>query len=166
MTSRRQFLSGCSTLALAATLSPSALSATSVFSRDAALEQLSYETFSKCRGSNFILQRDNEPSVALVLADVRQHQPSKFESANAPDASHETFSLMFRGPHKDGLPQNTYAFAHERLGRFEMFIVPMGVKDEMHGFYQAVFNRPLGGSVSLALASDKTNWRLENKNKI
>jgi hypothetical protein len=145
MTNRRQFISGCSTLALAASLSPTALSAASVFNREAEPEQLSYEAFARCLGTTFLLRRGNESVVALELTRARQQEPSLFESANAPDAGHERFSLMFRGPQSDGLPQNTYSFEHGRLGRFEMFIVPVGVKDERHGNYQAVFNRPAGG---------------------
>src|SRR5580692_11562176 len=110
MTNRRQFLSGCSTLALAASLSPTALSTASVFNREVGSEQLSYEAFSKCLRSRFILKRDNEPNVALELTHAQQQEPSRFESANAPDAGHERFSLMFRGPHSDVLPQNTYSF--------------------------------------------------------
>jgi hypothetical protein len=144
MTNRRQFLSGCSTLALAASLSPTALSAASVFSREAAPEQLSYEAFSKCLGSSFILQRDHAPKVALKLTRVRQHQPSEFDSPNAPDARHEKFSLLFRGPQSAALTQNTYTFGHSQVGRFEMFIVPVGVKDETHGYYEAIFNRAVG----------------------
>ncbi len=145
MTNRRQFISGCSTLVLTASLSPTALSAASVFSREAAPEQLNYKAFSKCLGSNFILQRDNAPNVALELTHARPQQPSPFECANVPDAGHERFSLMFCAPKSAALPQNTYTFEHSQIGRFEMFIVPMGVKDETHGCYEAIFNRAVGG---------------------
>jgi uncharacterized protein DUF6916 len=166
MTNRRQFLTGCSTLALAAAFPPPAISAATVFRRKPALGQLTYEAFSKCVGSSFILLRGAKPAVALELANARQQEPSRFESANAPDAGHERFSLMFCGPHSDVLPQDTYSFEHGRLGRFEMFIVPMGVKEETHCYYQAVFNRPLGVGDCLALARGRTKLCLENKNKI
>jgi hypothetical protein len=157
MTSRRQFLSGCSTLALAAAVSPAALSAASVFGREAGPELLTYKAFSKCLNSTFILHREAEQDVRLELTDACEQQPSGFETALAADASHEKFSLMFRGPQTAVLPQNTYTFEHGRLGRFEMFIVPVGVQNQTHGCYEAIFNRPLDGG---------TNQRHENKNKL
>ena len=51
-----------------------------------------------------------------------------------------TFSLLFRGPHQPRLAQQIYPFEHDRLGRFDLFIVP--VKQDGHGlYYEAVFNR-------------------------
>lgn len=51
-----------------------------------------------------------------------------------------SFSLLFRGPHQPQLRQQIYAFEHDRLGRFDLFIVP--VKRDAHGlYYEAVFNR-------------------------
>jgi hypothetical protein len=50
------------------------------------------------------------------------------------------FSLIFHGPENRFLPQRSYAFEHARLGRFELFIVPIG---QQPGFfqYQAIINR-------------------------
>lgn len=55
----------------------------------------------------------------------------------------ESFSLCFRGDATRRLGQNTYSFDHSRIGRFEMFIVPIGREDQSGCFYEAVFNRPL-----------------------
>jgi hypothetical protein len=38
------------------------------------------------------------------------------------------------------LPQQIHAFAHDRIGRFELFIVPIGQKPGIIQ-YQAVFSR-------------------------
>jgi hypothetical protein len=38
------------------------------------------------------------------------------------------------------LPQGTYAFAHDDLGEFDLFIVPIGQAPGVFQ-YQAVFNR-------------------------
>ena len=142
MTNRRQFLSGFSTLALAAAFSPTTLSATSVFTPYADAEQLSFAAFSKSVGSTFIVRREAKSRVELELIRAHRQPASRFETANAQDAAHEKFSLMFRGPQSAALGQNTYAFEHREIGRFEMFIVPVGLKDESHGYYQAIFNRP------------------------
>jgi hypothetical protein len=146
MTNRRQFLSGCSALALAAAFSPTALPAACVFT---APERLSFAAFSKSVGSIFSIRREAESSIHLELIRARRQPASRFESANAADAAHEKFSLMFRGPQIAALGQNTYAFEHDEIGRFEMFIVPVGVRDERYGYYEAVFNRSAGGPLAV-----------------
>ncbi len=53
---------------------------------------------------------------------------------------HVNFSLLFRGPREPQLPQQIYPVEHDRLGRFDLFIVP--VKRDANGlYYEAVFNR-------------------------
>jgi hypothetical protein len=50
------------------------------------------------------------------------------------------FSLLFRGPALPVLVQQIYPFAHDRLGRFDLFIVP--VRQDAQGlYYEAIFNR-------------------------
>jgi hypothetical protein len=50
------------------------------------------------------------------------------------------FSLIFHGPENHFLPQRNYLFEHDRLGRFELFVVPVG--RQPGGFeYQAIINR-------------------------
>jgi hypothetical protein len=52
----------------------------------------------------------------------------------------ERFSIFFRGPHGMLLEQKIYTFEHDKMGTFDMFIVPIGV-DEDGYTYEAVFNR-------------------------
>ena len=59
----------------------------------------------------------------------------------ASDEGGEKFSLLFRGDAIRPLGQNTYAFEHARIGRFEMFIVPIGREDQGQCHYEAVFHR-------------------------
>lgn len=148
MINRRRFLFGSSALALTATFSPIALSAASFFRRDTRPPHLTYAAFCKCLGSSFVVQCGTAAEVVLDLTHVRQQAASPLAAPNAPDADHEKFSLLFRGTQSAGLPQNTYTFEHSQMGRFEMFIVPVGPKDKMHGYYQAIFNRPPGRSVA------------------
>ena len=50
------------------------------------------------------------------------------------------FAILFQGPGNLLLPQGTYTLEHEALGRFELFLVPVGKNSD--GFqYEAVFNR-------------------------
>ena len=55
-------------------------------------------------------------------------------------AKHVQFSILFQGPPTLFLPQRTYTLEHEVLGRFDLFLVPVGKNPR--GFeYEAVFNR-------------------------
>jgi hypothetical protein len=63
----------------------------------------------------------------LKLIEVRSIQNS------------DSFSLLFVGPPENFLHQHTYKFEHKDMGAFDLFIVPVGQRDE--GFvYQAIFN--------------------------
>ena len=53
---------------------------------------------------------------------------------------YENFSLLFAGPANQFLAQGTYAFEHEQLGNFDLFIVPVA-REQDSVQYQAVFNR-------------------------
>jgi len=50
----------------------------------------------------------------------------------------ESFRLTFESPHKTDLGQETYHFEHENLGRFSLFLVPIGGSG-VH--YEAIVNR-------------------------
>jgi hypothetical protein len=57
-----------------------------------------------------------------------------------PSQQVEQFSLVFRGPLKTHFPQGTYAVEHEKLGKFDLFLVPLG-PDSSGMCYQATFCR-------------------------
>ncbi len=62
------------------------------------------------------------------------------EVSDGSTGRHVSFALLFRGPHQPLHPQQIYPFEHDRLGRFDLFIVP--VKRDAHGlYYEAVINR-------------------------
>jgi hypothetical protein len=52
----------------------------------------------------------------------------------------EMFSLMFHGSADRFLPQKMYKLRHERLGEFNLTLVPVG-QDEQGFIYEAAFNR-------------------------
>jgi hypothetical protein len=76
-----------------------------------------------------------------------QHQPAttELELLEVSDGStdgHVNFSLLFRGPLQPLLLQQIYPVEHDRLGRFDLFIVP--IRRDAHGlYYEAVFNRAM-----------------------
>ena len=94
---------------------------------------LTHEEFSQQAGTQFQVQVDENTSVALELADVSELKQYPRQ---------EEFTLLFRGPAEAFLEQGVRSFTHDRMGQFELFIVP--VKQDAQGFYyEAVFNRVL-----------------------
>ena len=51
----------------------------------------------------------------------------------------EPFSLIFVGSRDRALDQETYMLNHPTLGHMEIFLVPIGEKDDFRS-YQAIFN--------------------------
>lgn len=92
--------------------------------------------------------------ISLSAADFRDYLGSQFELPDAPFKSEllevndlpaegmsgvrEPFSLIFRGPSDQTLPQGTHRLEHDKLGSLELFLVPVG-PDEDGMLYEAVF---------------------------
>ena len=98
------------------------------------IEALKHETFSALIGTTFRVHLDGTGPVELKLNEVSVARPADSASPQ------EIFSLIFLGPEKFYLPQKIYAFEHDELGQFDLFIVPVGKKPGSIE-YQAVFNR-------------------------
>jgi len=74
--------------------------------------------------AGFAAQRDTQFAVAGfdgVALDLFEAVPL---DRQAPDE--HRFSLMFRGPAQPMLEQATYTLAHAVMGRFAIFLVPVG----------------------------------------
>ena len=99
------------------------------------IDQLKLESFSTVLGTRFRVYLDGSGCVELELAEARLLQAPRETGTR-----HETFSLIFEGPEDCLLAQRIYSFEHERIGRFDLFIVPVGQKSGSVQ-YQAVFNR-------------------------
>ena len=84
-------------------------------------------------------------TIELRLVGAKPTAPSRSASMNSEDASNEKFSLLFSGPAGEPLSQDTHNFEHLRIGRFQMFIGPVGPREPGHRYYEAVFNRPVPG---------------------
>ena len=91
------------------------------------LQSVRLSTFSKLSGDPFQVQLGPLSSVTVWLDEVTKHDE-------------RSFSLVFRGEMNAPIEQNTYAFQHEDLGDFTLFIVP--IEPGSDGlYYEAVFNR-------------------------
>lgn len=92
---------------------------------------LTLESFAPAVGETFVLEHPQAGRIALVLAEARAIGDEPFRD-RAP------FALLFRGPADPLLPQGTYAIAGEKLGRLDIFIVPVE-RDAGGSGYEAIF---------------------------
>jgi hypothetical protein len=74
--------------------------------------------------------RDQPTAIELALVEVVDGSTSRQVS----------FSLLFRGPQQPPLAQQIYPFEHDRLGGFDLFIVPVR-QDAQGRYYEAIVNR-------------------------
>jgi len=140
MRTRRAFLIDSTVLA-AATLAPiSGLGRPIGLSRTVALSEIAYSDFQRCIGTLFLVRHDSENVAVLKLVQVTL-QPAPAAYLHTADADHEKFSLVLLGNSGERLSQNTYEFAHDSLGRFDMFIAPVPATDPAAWWYEAIFNR-------------------------
>jgi hypothetical protein len=92
---------------------------------------LTHEEFSQHAHTEFKVVVDENTSVPLELTEVSELKLYPQQ---------EEFTLEFRGPSNMFLGQGVRNFTHDKMGQFELFIVP--VKQDAQGFYyQAIFNR-------------------------
>ena len=94
---------------------------------------LTEKEFSQHLNTSFQLKLDDQ-KVELELVEVKGYLPQAQEQTGM-----ERFSVFFDGPGSVRLPQRLYALAHEQMGEFEIFLVP--ISGNQQGFrYEAVFN--------------------------
>jgi hypothetical protein len=96
------------------------------------LEELKEEVFAQHLNTKFYIQFD-DARVELELVKVIGDK-SSLESVKGV----ERFSLYFWGSGDFCLSQRIYRMEHDTLGTLDIFIVPIGLKDERYQ-YEAVF---------------------------
>jgi len=91
---------------------------------------LNYEDFVQQAHSNFQIQLEPPNVVDLELTEV---------SAVKRSETQEEFAITFRGPLDAFLGQGTRSVAHEKMGEFDVFLVP--ISKESDGYhYEAIYN--------------------------
>jgi hypothetical protein len=100
---------------------------------------LSREAFARELNTKFSFSHPEIPAATLQLVKVNDLTPSEGRpSASA--TGKECFSAVFLGSKNTSLRQETYSVTHSSLGKFELFVVPVG--DNLKGqHFEAVFNR-------------------------
>ena len=101
--------------------------------------ELTYDLFARLEKTRFQVLLDEHNRIELELAEVLVLRRGA-ASAETTRTNPESFSLTFRGPADRLLPQQTHIFEHEKVGRFNLFIVPLG-REAGAIQYQAIFNR-------------------------
>ena len=92
---------------------------------------LTHEAFAQHANTRFRIETDQGAPLELELIEVS-------ELKSYPEQ--EEFAIVFRGPLNVFLGQGIRMLAHEHMGEFEIFLVPIRQDDD--GFYyEAVFNR-------------------------
>jgi hypothetical protein len=94
---------------------------------------LTEKEFSQHVGTKFHVKADQR-EIELELIEVKGYVSQEIEQGGM-----ERFSVFFVGPRDPFLPQQTYRLEHERMGEFEIFLVPIA-GDEKSYRYEAVFN--------------------------
>jgi hypothetical protein len=92
---------------------------------------LEHSEFSKYLNSNFRVRINEEQTVDAELVEVSELLASPRQ---------ERFSIVFRTLNDFFLGQGLRALEHDEMGKFELFLVPIG-RDEKGTSYEAVFNR-------------------------
>ncbi len=149
MFTRREFFLSCSAVAGTAALAPVEVLAARSRLRDVGLHNISAEILAGLVNTDFVARDSSGISVPLRLAALEPAEIGASADVSANDP-YERFSLFFIGDCAGALPQNTYSFEHAKLGRFDMFIVPVWRAEQSRRFYEAVFNRPAPGNLSRA----------------
>ena len=102
-----------------------------------------YAGFASQVGTEFrvLLPSGEKVDLKLAKAELARGSAAAATRGPLPDAHHEKFSLIFRGPEQYPLPPAIHALEHERLGRFEIYFGEIGARDGGGIRYEAVFSR-------------------------
>ena len=97
---------------------------------------LTEKEFSQHINTKFRLDVERVEPIELELVEVKS-----YDNKDRPGESGgmERFSVFFRGPVDAFLQQATYSLSHEKMGSFDIFLVPLG-REEKGYSYEAVFN--------------------------
>ena len=160
MRTRRKFLLNCSAVVVTASVTPAGVFGASHRLLEIPLEQIAFATFAGHLNATFDVQSGTESAVGLQLVDASPTPAPPAELPSALDAANEKFSLLFSGPLTQPLEQDTYWFECQTIGRFAMFIVPIGSTETTQLYYEAVFNRPPSGQATQAISRGRAAQNL------
>ena len=145
MSTRREFIVRCSTLAAAVAAAP-----VGVFGGSFNLGRpfvstgkLSFAELAAQVNTKFRVYATSTRVVELELVKASLDPKRPPHGRRPPlDADYEKFSLIFSGLRRELLDQKILQFEHDQLGRFELAALPVFTRNPDKMNYEAVFNRP------------------------
>jgi hypothetical protein len=103
------------------------------------LPKLNFQTFASQLNTTFEVHCEGTV-VPLRLVEAKRGRAGTNPAARG--VTYEQFSLLFAGPVQPVLEQKIHEFVHSKIGRFEMFIVPVNSGATASIRYECIFNRP------------------------
>lgn len=95
------------------------------------VEKLEKTMFSENLNTKFRIYPESSEPLEVELIEYTEVNTSPRQ---------EQFSIVFRGPLNIFLQQSIYKVEHDKIGTFDLFLVP--IRQDQDGFYyEAVFNR-------------------------
>ncbi len=101
------------------------------------LDEVTVSVFQACLGNAFRIYEGSGGTVDTTLITATSH--GSRHAGDGSSAQRDAFSIVFRGPATPVLPQRIYTLEHAKLGRFDVFLVPIG-PDAEGMCYEAIFN--------------------------
>jgi hypothetical protein len=92
---------------------------------------LTHEEFSRHLNTKFAIRISETQAIEAELTNVSEHMISPRQ---------ERFSIVFRTSNEVLIAQGLHRFEHDKMGAFDLFIVPIE-RDDEGTYYEAVFNR-------------------------
>jgi predicted RNase H-like HicB family nuclease len=102
------------------------------------LEHLTVEAFQSRIGESFRIRPHPDTDVAAELIEARALGGGPARADAGASRRRMPFSLSFRTSLTTPLPQRIYEVAHDELGSYEIFLVPVG-PDAAGMVYEAIF---------------------------
>ena len=100
------------------------------------LDKVTESDFSELLNQKFRLYLDSGKALPVELIETT-NLASKTQETRGPN-NRDPFSIVFRGPKDAGLPQRIYKIEHKKVGKLDLFLVPIG-PDDKGMRYEAIF---------------------------
>lgn len=98
-------------------------------------------TFAPYVNTEFRVRLNASKVRSIKLVEVKDYMNASSQGAMS-GSGEERFSLFFTSPADKSFPQNTYEVEHPALGKFLLFLVPVGMHTEGgRQYFEAAFNR-------------------------
>ncbi len=104
------------------------------------LDKLTVDDFLIYINETFCIKLPESKSLELELIEVNKLGGNRVEQIDGDNKKRRPFSVLFRGPSESScLPQSIYPVEHHKMGKLNIFLVPLG-QDKKGMLFEAVFN--------------------------